>query len=145
MLDRSAPCAADLRDWFSTWAGYVRAQDFTSARALFHVDVAGFGTHMRIVHGLDNLERDQWRSVWPTIAGFRFLTDDLECGASPDGLHAWAIVPWTSTGFHEDGTPFERPGRATVLFTRESATAPWLATHTHISLAPGTPQRSFGS
>ena len=136
--------AAALRDWFTTWDSYVRARDYESARELFHPDVVGFGTHMRVVSGLDHLEQNQWRNVWGMIADFRFLVDELQSGVSGDGLQAWAVVPWTSTGFHEDGTTFDRPGRATVIFTRETTAAPWRAIHTHISLAPGTPQRSFG-
>jgi ketosteroid isomerase-like protein len=133
-----------IRDWFTTWDSYVRARDYVSARALFHPAVIGFGTHMRIVSGLEHLEQNQWRNVWGTIEDFRFLVDELQTSVSDDGRQAWAVVPWTSTGFHEDGTPFDRPGRATVIFTRESANGPWRAIHTHISLAPGTPQRSDG-
>ena len=143
-MEQSRDIEDDLRAWFEEWGGYVRACDFESARPLFRADVAGFGTHMRIVHGLEHLERDQWRNVWPTIEDFQFLTDALEVGASNDGLLAWAIVAWTSTGYGEDGTPFERPGRATVIFAREHWNEPWEAIHTHFSLAPGTPQRSFG-
>lgn len=134
-----------LRGWFQTWDGYVRTRDYESARALFHDTVIGFGTHMRLVSGLERLEQDQWRSVWGTIEDFRFLVDDLHCEASGDGLQAWAIVPWTSTGFHADGSTFDRPGRATVIFTRSASHEPWRAVHTHISLAPGTPQRSHGT
>lgn len=133
-----------LRAWFDEWGGYVAAVDFDAARALFHPEVVGFGTYMEYVRGLDELERRQWRSIWGTISGFHFATDRLICGASSDGRQAWGIVPWTSTGYHEDGSAYERPGRATVLFVRDDAGARWLAIHTHISLAPGTPQRSFG-
>lgn len=134
-----------IREWFETWGGFVASVDFASSRALFHPDVIGFGTFMDIVRGLDRLESQQWRSIWPTIEGFRFLVDQLACAVSSDGLHAYGIVPWTSTGFDEDGTPYDRPGRATVLFTRERESDPWRAIHTHISLAPGTPQKSFGN
>lgn len=134
-----------LRAWFDTWGSYVAARDFASARPMFSPDVVGFGTHMRLVHGLDALERDQWRNVWPKISDFTFLTETLEGGVSPDGLQAWAIVPWTSTGYAEDGTPFDRPGRATVIFTRNQPNAEWRAIHTHFSLVPGTPQRSWGN
>ncbi|HUG16548.1 MAG TPA: nuclear transport factor 2 family protein [Thermomicrobiales bacterium] len=137
--------ATDLRAWFEEWARLVRAHDFERARGLFHSDVIGFGTRMSVVSGLDHLERDQWRNVWGTIADFRFLFDDLHCGVSYDRLQSWAVVPWTSTGFLEDGAPFDRPGRATVIFTRDRAADPWRALHTHISLAPGTPQHSFGN
>ena len=144
MLDQLATPEqrSEIKAWFDEWSGHVAAVDFESARALFHPEVVGFGTYMEYVHGLDALEQQQWRSIWGTIAGFRFLTDCLICGVSANGLQAWGITPWTSTGFHEDGEPYERPGRATVLFLREDPVAPWLAIHTHISLSPGTPQRS---
>ena len=135
----------EIKDWFDRWSGYVAAVDFTAARDLFHPDVIGFGTYMDYVRGLDALETQQWRSIWGTIADFRFATEHLICGASADGLQAWAITPWTSTGFHEDGSTYERPGRATVLFIRDDSGSPWLAIHTHISLAPNTPQRSHGN
>lgn len=135
----------EIAAWFNEWDGYVRAVDFASARRLFHPEAVGFGTYMEYVRGLDELERRQWRSIWGTIEGFRFLTDRLICGVSSDGRQAWGIVPWTSTGFHEDGSTFERPGRATVLFVRESPDDGWQAIHTHISLSPGTPQRSHGN
>ncbi len=133
-----------IADWFMTWDTYVRARDYERARELFHPDVVGFGTHMRVVSGLEHLELNQWRNVWETIEDFRFTIDDLHSGVSDDGLQSWAVVPWTSTGFNEDGSTFDRPGRATVIFIRETVTDHWRAIHTHISLAPGTPQRSFG-
>lgn len=141
---RDATLAA-IRAWFDTWGEYVRTRDFVAARALFDPAVVGFGTHMRIVHGLDALERDQWRNVWPSIERFTFRTDELEGDVSTDGRTAWAIVPWESTGFAEDGTPFSRPGRATVVFQRDEPSGEgWRAIHTHFSLTPGTPQKSWG-
>jgi ketosteroid isomerase-like protein len=146
MLERMA--SKDQHDeimaWFDEWSGYVAAVDYASARALFHPEVVGFGTYMEYVRGLDALEARQWRSIWGTIADFRFATEHLICGVSSDGLQAWGITPWTSTGFHEDGSSYERPGRATVLFVRENLAERWRAIHTHISLSPGTPQRSHG-
>ena len=52
------------------------------------------------------------------------------------------VATWTSTGFHEDGTPFHRPGRATVILERRDGQ--WLSVHTHFSLNPGTPPRTHG-
>jgi ketosteroid isomerase-like protein len=140
--------AEELKAWFDRWAECVRACDFDAARTLFSPDVVGFGTRMHVVRGLDRLEQHQWRHVWPTIEGFSFVLDELHVSGSNDGSQAFGVVPWVSTGFAEDGAPFDRPGRATVIFARggDPARTPggWLAEHTHISLAPGTPQRSFG-
>lgn len=136
---------AEIKAWFDEWGSYVASVDFEAARKLFHPEVIGFGTYMEYVRGLDALEEQQWRSIWGTISDFRFLTDRLICGVSGhDGLQSWGITPWNSTGFDENGAPYERPGRATVLFLRDNSDAPWLAIHTHISLSPGTPQRSHG-
>jgi ketosteroid isomerase-like protein len=129
-----------LRRWFATWDVYVRARDFASARALFDPGVSGFGTHAAFVFGQAALERDQWSQVWPTIADFRFTVAALH--GAVHGETAWSAVPWTSTGFHADGSRFDRPGRATVIFRRDGAR--WLGVHTHFSLNPGTPHTSHG-
>jgi ketosteroid isomerase-like protein len=60
--------------------------------------------------------------------------------ASPDGRMAVVISPWTSTGYHADGRPFPRPGRATLVFSRNGGG--WLCTHSHMSLNRGVPQTS---
>jgi ketosteroid isomerase-like protein len=134
-----------IADWFSTWDKLVDAVDFVPARELFDENVIGFGTRMDTVKGLDRLEANQWRRVWPTIDGFRFDLDTLECVISPDRLQGVGIVVWHSTGYLEDASPFDRPGRATVIFQRAAPDLPWKSVHTHISLAPGTPQQSFGN
>jgi ketosteroid isomerase-like protein len=133
-----------IADWFAAWDKLVDGVDFVPARELFDPGVIGFGPRMDTVKGLDLLERDQWRRVWPTIDGFEFDLSTLECLVSPDRLQAVGIVVWSSTGYGEGGTPFDRPGRATVVFRRANAADPWKAIHTHISLNPGTPQRSHG-
>jgi ketosteroid isomerase-like protein len=129
-----------LRDWFRTWEAHVRAVDFASARQLFDANVASFGTHAEIVIGLDQLEARQWRAIWPNIADFRFLVERLH--GRIDGDAAWAAVPWTSMGFNKDSTAFDRPGRATVTYRRDGGR--WLGLHTHFSLTPGIPPRTYG-
>lgn len=54
------------------------------------------------------------------------------------------MTPWTSTGFHRDGAPFDRPGRATIALARQPD-GHWLGVHSHMSLRRGVPQESFGS
>jgi ketosteroid isomerase-like protein len=129
-----------LRDWFRNWNTCVVALDFESARQLFSPDVSGFGTFADVVYGLDRLEAEQWRNVWPRIAGFRFEVERLH--GAIHASHAWAACPWSSTGFHEDGTAFERPGRATVILRRDGDV--WRGVHTHFSLNPGVPSRTHG-
>ncbi len=147
MLGYEAPAEEvdAIRNWFATWHTHVAAVNFTAARGLFDRDVIGFGTFMDTVAGLDNLEQRQWRSIWPTIEGFHFNLDTLRVGVSKDRCLAFGVVTWDSTGFHDDGKPYPRPGRATVLFGRSQPGDPWKGLHTHISLNPGTPQTSHGN
>lgn len=133
-----------IRAFFAEWGGYVAAVDFASARPLFDDGVIGFGTFMDTVVGLDNLERGQWRSIWPTIEDFRFNLDSLKCVVAPERLMAMGAITWNSTGIAENGERFDRPGRATVVFARADTAQPWRGVHTHFSLNPGTPQRSYG-
>ncbi len=134
------PDLEPLRDWFRAWNACLLAVDFAAARRLFDPAVSGFGTHAEVVFGLDRLEAEQWRSVWPDIADFRFHVEALHGAIFSD--NAWAACPWSSTGFHQDGTPFQRPGRATVIFQRRPDS--FRGVHTHFSLNPGTPPRTYG-
>jgi ketosteroid isomerase-like protein len=140
MSDSSDSTRTEIRAWFDTLQRCVRAVDYDTARDIFAPDVVSFGTRADLVPGLDALQAQQWSGVWPMIADFAFDLDGLHVVGAGDFV--WAAVVWTSTGFHEDGTPFPRPGRATVTFTRRNGR--WLATHTHFSLNPGTPPRSYG-
>jgi ketosteroid isomerase-like protein len=139
-MPQPSPALEPLRDWFRTWEGYVRAVDFDSARQLFDPNVASFGTHAEIVFGIDHLVAQQWSAIWPAISNFRFLVDRLH--GEITGTYAWAAVPWTSTGYNQDGTAFDRPGRATVTLRHDGIR--WLGLHTHFSLKPGLPPRTYG-
>lgn len=143
--DAPAEDVAAIKAWFDEWGGHVAEVNFAAARPMFRAETVGFGTWMDIVDGLDALEAQQWRSIWPTIEGFRHETDaSLRVAVSPDRLMAVGLVVWTSTGFHPDGASYERPGRTTAVFVREAASAPWRAIHTHVSLFRGVPQKSHG-
>lgn len=126
--------AAELRDWLEAFAACVRAQDFDGARPMIAEEVVSFGTKAAMVVGRENLIAEQWRQIWPTIAGFTFDLNTLHCHRAADT--AWAVLTWTSQGLRPDGTPFPRPGRATFTFARRDGR--WLATHTHFSLFPAT-------
>jgi ketosteroid isomerase-like protein len=134
-----------IKAWFDRWGGHVAAREFKQAREQFAPEALGFGTWMDFVEGIDALEGRQWRNVWLTIRDFQHRTEDsLRVTVSPDRLMAVGLVLWTSTGFGEDGQPFERPGRTTGVFVRSAVGEEWRCVHTHVSLARGVPQQSFG-
>lgn len=133
-----------IRQWFAEWSVNVAEVDFAPARALFEDNVAGFGTHADVVEGLDALEQDQWRSVWPTIEDFSFLLPTLKVAISPDRRMAIGIITFSSTGLTEDGRRFDRPGRATVAFARPRRNSAWKGIHSHVSLNPGIAGPSHG-
>jgi ketosteroid isomerase-like protein len=118
--------------WLREMEACVRAVDFDRVRSIFSPDVVGFGSVSAMLVGLDALERDQWRRVWPMIRGFTFETSDLRCGQ--DGDIIWIACPWISQGQTADGLWQDRPGRMTVVLKYEDGH--WLAVHTHHSLAP---------
>lgn len=133
-----------IREWLTAWGGWVAEVNFKAARALFDSEAVGFGTWMTMLEGLDALEREQWRSVWPTIEDFRFVLDTLKVNVSGDRCMAVAILHFDSTGIAPDGAKFPRPGRVTVVFGREEPAQPWRGVHTHLSLDRGVPQQSHG-
>lgn len=135
---------SSVREWVATFGAHVAAVDFASARPMFDDGVVAFGTWSELLTGLDDLEAKQWRNVWPTIDAFAFDVDGTDVVLSDDGLLAVAIAPWSSTGFAEDGSTFDRPGRATLVLRRPSAGAPWRCVHSHFSLGRDVPQRSYG-
>ena len=135
----SDPGAA-VRQWFALLGRYCAAVDYESTHAIFAPDVVSFGTKAKIVSGLEPLQSNQWEGIWPNIRDFQIEMDTIHAGG--DANQAWGIATWTSTGFDEAGNSFHRPGRATVILERRDGM--WLAVHTHFSLAPGTPSRTYG-
>lgn len=133
-----------VKVWFQTLAGHVRKVDFAGARPLFAPDMIAFGTVKDFVDGQPGAEAAQWNSVWPFIDGFRWRIDGLRAIVSPDRLTAIGMAVFDSTGYRQDGSPYDRPGRATVVLSRDRIGDDWIAGHTHMSLFSGTPPRSFG-
>jgi ketosteroid isomerase-like protein len=120
------------REWLLEMQACVRAIDYACARPLFAEDVVAFGTFAAVVSGRERLEHEQWRNIWPTIRDFTFRLDQLHCLGSEDAL--CLVVPWDSVGRRDDGQPFDRPGRATLLLTSRDGRL--IATHSHFSVAP---------
>jgi ketosteroid isomerase-like protein len=135
---------AGVKAWFDTLAVHVREVDFVGARPIFAPDMVAFGTFTDFMTGRDVAEQQQWRNVWPHIDEFRFRSD-VRAIISPDRLQAVGMAIFDSTGYRQDGTSYERPGRATVAFVRDSISKQWLAQHTHLSLFRDVPTRSFKS
>jgi ketosteroid isomerase-like protein len=134
-----------IADWFERWAELVANVDFRRVREIFVEDAVAFGSKVEMVTTREALEAEQWRPVWPTMADYRYDLSTLEVILSPDRLMAVGAAVFRSTGFHKDGTRFDRPGRVTASLMRAAIEAPWYATHTHVSLKPGTPAPSYGN
>ena len=126
--------------WFAYLEKFCSSVDYDSAEHIFADDVTSFGTRTDIVSGLQTLRKNQWESIWGNIKNFKMDLDNVHAGG--DERQAWGIVTWTSVGFDGNHDLFSRPGRATV--TLEKRDGRWLAVHTHFSLYPDTPQRTFG-
>lgn len=144
---RADPLPDDLeamRRWFAALADCVQAVDFERGRPLFAEDLAAFGTFTDFMLERDRAEREQWRNVWPTIRNFRWRLDGVIGIVAADRLGGVGLAIFDSDGFAPDGARFDRPGRATVAFARRAVGDPWVATHTHMSLFRGTPDRSHG-
>ena len=129
-----------VKHWFALMERYCASVDYDGAEGIFAEDVVSFGTTMDIVRGRRALRRGQWESIWGNITNFKMDLDNVHAHGS--GNQAWGMVTWTSIGFDGNHQPFYRPGRATVMLERRDGV--WLAAHTHFSLFPGTPQRTFG-
>ncbi len=138
---------AQTKAWFVAWlevfSAHVRAVDYASARPLFHENILAFGTHEDVLPSLEAWITGQWDNVWPKTDGFRFTTNETRVLISDDGGLAVVIAPWTSIGFNPDGTSFDRPGRATIVFQKTGDG--WLGIHSHLSLNKGVPQTSYGN
>jgi ketosteroid isomerase-like protein len=130
-------------DWLQAFAAYVRDVDYQSARPLFHPDVIAFGTHRDVISSLEQWVADQWDNVWPKTSDFEFDLGQTKILIADDASMASVIAPWTSTGYHQDNRPFDRPGRATMIFHRQADN--WVCVHSHMSLNRGVPQQSFAN
>ena len=134
---------ATIKDWLARFAERGGAVDYAGAYPFWHDDIVIFGTYQELVRSRQAWTESQWDNVWPRTADFAFDLANTLVLASPDGVMAVAVAPWTSTGFHADGTPFPRPGRATIVLARQPD-GRWVGVHSHMSLQRGVPQDSHG-
>ena len=141
--EADAATAESVKDWLSRFAACVRDVDYAAAYPFWHEDIVIFGTYQELVRSRKAWTETQWDNVWPRTEGFTFDLANTTVLASSDGSMAVAIAPWISTGFHADGTPFDRPGRATIVLARQPD-GRWLGVHSHMSLQRGVPQDSHG-
>ena len=125
--------------WLREFEAACRARDFDTGRLMFAQDAVAFGTWAMAVHGLDNIEREQWRNVWPRIRGFTF---EPEPEVRADGDTAWIAAGWRSEATGPDGMSFTRPGRATFILARRDNR--WLCVHSHVSLQPTQSESAHG-
>lgn len=130
---------ADALAWLRAFEAACRGRDFAEGRKLFASDAVAFGTYATAVHGLGNIEREQWRQIWPRIRDFRF---DETPTVSGSGDSAWIAATWSSGATGSDGQPFTRHGRATFNLARRDGR--WLAVHSHVSLLPSQSESAHG-
>jgi ketosteroid isomerase-like protein len=145
VMDVQADDADLIHRWFQRLQLCIQTVDFVGSRPLFADDMITFGTFTAFTIGRDATENEQWRHVWGQIDHFRWQLDDLRTIISGDRLTAVGMAVFESTGYAEEGRAFDRPGRATVVFGRQTLGEEWVAQHTHVSLFPGTPSRSTGT
>jgi ketosteroid isomerase-like protein len=131
-----------VRHWSTTLAEHIRVVNFVGARPIFAEDMVAFGTFTDFMTGRDKAEQSQWRPVWHHIDGFRFRAG-IRAIVSSDRLQAVGMGVFDSTGYQQDGTPYDRPGRTTVVLVRSSVDQPFVAQHTHMSLFRDVPTRSY--
>jgi ketosteroid isomerase-like protein len=136
---------ARVKAWFERLSEHVRGVDYQGARPLFADDMIAFGTFENFITGRDRVEKAQWRNVWGVTSGFRYRADDIRAIVSADRLTAIGMGVFDSTGYHADGSPYPRPGRTTVAFSRRAVGEDWVADHTHMSLFRDVPSVSFGA
>jgi ketosteroid isomerase-like protein len=129
----------EIAQWLTEFAAACRGRDFATGRRMFADDAVAFGTWATAVSGLDNIEREQWRNVWPRTRGFRFDEDPI---TRNEGDSAWAAAAWSSEATGPDGRPFTRSGRATFVLARRDGH--WVCVHSHVSLLPTQSESAHG-
>jgi ketosteroid isomerase-like protein len=130
----------EVRAWLSAFGAACCGRDFAAGRRMFAADAVAFGTWASAVTGLDEIEREQWRQIWPRIRDFRFEEHPI---ARVTGDSAWIAAVWSSEATGPDGRAFTRSGRATFILARRDGR--WQAVHSHVSLLPTQSESAHGT
>jgi ketosteroid isomerase-like protein len=128
-----------VSDWLREFEAACRQRDFAAGRRLFASDALAFGTYAVAARGIENIEREQWRNVWPRIREFRFESAPI---VQVTGDSAWIAAEWSSEATGSDGQSFRRPGRGTFVLARRDGR--WLCVHSHFSLLPSQSEAVHG-
>lgn len=123
-------------EWLRQWESMINAADFAGARLLFSPDVISFGTLTGFMSGLQELEKLQWRKIWPTIKDFKF-DDPMVLFSGEPAASAVIVSLWHSKGKTSGGGWYDRKGRATLVLRLEKNLL--VCCHSHLSMHPGIP------
>lgn len=127
---------AKARKWLRDWEGLINSLDFARARSLFSENVVSFGTLTEILIGLDDLEKRQWRKIWPAISDFTF--DEPRILISEEAPQIVTVLAlWRSRRKARHRGSYDRKGRATLILKAEKSGLQCI--HSHLSMEPGIP------
>jgi hypothetical protein len=123
--------AGAAKSWLTGLQECVRSLDYAKARTLFDEGVVSFGTQVNTVEvGLGDVEREQWREVWPRVRNFTYRLGEARFFGEANCL--CVLVPWDSVGVHADGATHDRSGRTTFVLSERGCKL--TCVHFHSSL-----------
>ena len=129
----------EVQTWLKEFETACRTRDFDTGRTMFADEALAFGTWARAVRGLPNVEREQWRNVWPRIREFHFEANPtIQAGSDM----AWIAAEWSTEATGTDGKSFTRPGRGTFVLAKRDGR--WRCVHSHFSLLPTQSETAHG-
>ena len=133
-----------IADWIGHWGDLVAEVNFKASRPLFAEDAVAFGSKVEMMTSQAQLEAEQWRAIWPSIEDYLYDLSTLEldrvAGPADGGRHG--DLPLHRPARRRQEIRAQRPRHRHLI--RDTVSAPWICTHSHVSLKPGTPSPSHG-
>ena len=117
---------AAATEWLDAFATAVAEEDYAGGEALFSPTVTAYGTRTPFMTSLGQLEADQWKPVWSTTRGFRFVALD---SVSDLGDGFAVAARWES---FSRGSGQRRTGRCSLVLRG----SPLRCSHSHFSMTP---------